>query len=268
MTIQENSPFISKIKRSSEIYSIHNLLIFNRSGICIYGINFTDVFRLEQEQLISSYFTALMSFTKELIGNKIKNLEMGGGIKLVIFEKATLFYALLCDINENSIILKRIINRINIKFMKYVKKNQIRTELEYIYDNQLDDDIKHVIKEISSKEYNLEKEDKVIKYIKTIQLSDEISEIIFLTNGGKILYSTTKDKRSLKKALKEIDFRIKIYNNSILKMFYTSKDNELIFSEYFNENYLIILIFDSKTKFGIAEFYLHKIVSKIRALLN
>ncbi|MFW9783481.1 MAG: hypothetical protein ACFFFB_14455 [Candidatus Heimdallarchaeota archaeon] len=268
MTSPENSSVISKIKRSSEILSIHNLLVINRSGICIYGISFTDVFRLEQEQLISSYFTALMSFTKELIGDKIKTLEMGGGVKLIILEKGTLYYALLCDVHENPIILERIISRVNVKFMKYVKKNHIKTGIEYIYDDQLDQIIKHIIKEMSSSDYNLEKEDKVIKYLKMIQSNDEISELVFLTDGGKILYSTARNKISLKKVLKEIDFRIKICNNSILKMFYTSKDNELIFSEYFNENYLIILIFDTKTKFGVAEFYLHKIVAKIRELLN
>ena len=70
--------------------NIHNLFIFNKSCICIYGLNLTNLYPLEQEQIISSYFTALMSFTKELIGNKIKTVEMGGGIKLVVFEKKNL----------------------------------------------------------------------------------------------------------------------------------------------------------------------------------
>ena len=268
MSIPEKSPVLSKIKRSSELLNIHNLLVFNRSGICIYGISFTDVFRLEQEQLISSYFTALMSFTKELIGTKIKTLEMGEGVKLVIFEKGNLFYALLCDIDENTILLEKIVSKVNVKFNKYAKKNGIKTELEYIYDDQLDQSIRNVIREMSSKEFNLEKENKVINYLKSIQSNDEISEIVFLTDGGKILYSSPRNKMALRKILKEIDFRIKICNNSILKMFYTSKNNELIFSEYFNENYLIILVFESKTKFGVAEFYLYKIVNKITEILN
>ena len=87
MGIPDHSALISKIKRAPEKSSIHNLFIFNKSGICIYGLNLTNLYPIEQEQLISSYFTALMSFTKELIGDKIKTVEMGGGIKLVVFEK-------------------------------------------------------------------------------------------------------------------------------------------------------------------------------------
>ncbi len=268
MTIPENSSLISKIKRSSEILSIHNLLIFNRSGICIYGISFTDLFRLEQEQLISSYFTALMSFTNELIGDRIKTIEMGGGVKLTIFEKNNLIYGLLCDTDENLMMLERIISKVHIKFLRYVKKNHIKTDLEYIYDDDLDNLVKGIIKEMYSKEYDLEKEEKIIRYLKSINLNDQLNDIIFLTDGGKILYSSARDKTSRRKILKEVDFRIKIYNNSILKLFYTSKDNELIFSEYFNEKYLIVLVFDSKTKFGVAEFYLNKIVSKVTEFLK
>lgn len=268
MTLPENSSIISKIKRSSEILSIHNLLIFNRSGICIYGNSFTDFFRIEQEQLISSYFTALMSFTKELIGDKIKTLEMGGGVKFVIFEKQNLYYGLLCDIDENILLLKAIISKIHKKFYKFVKKNNIKIDLEYVYDKDLDYIIKEIIKEISSREFDLEKEEDIINYLKNLNFNDELNDVIFLTDGGKILYSSAKNKLILRNILKEVDFRVKIYNNTILKLFYTSKDNRLIFSEYFNEKYLIVLIFDLKTKFGVAEFYLNKIVSKIIKFLK
>ncbi|MHA1193340.1 MAG: hypothetical protein ACTSP9_13805 [Promethearchaeota archaeon] len=90
MTIPDDSIIISKIKRFPEKLNFHQLLIFARSGICIYKLNISDSFPIQEEQLISSYFTALMSFTKELVGNKIKALEMGGNLKLVVF-----FYAIL-----------------------------------------------------------------------------------------------------------------------------------------------------------------------------
>ena len=68
--------------------------------------------------------------------------------------------------------------------------------------------------------------------------------------------------------LKEIDFRVKIWNNSILKLFYTSKRNELIFSDYIEDLYFIILIFNINTKIGVAEYYLKKIVVFFRKTLN
>jgi len=91
MGIPDHSAIVSRIKQTNEKIKIHNLFIFNKSGICIYGLNLTNLYPIEQEQLISSYFTALMSFTKELIGDKIKTVEMGGEIKLVVFEKKRYF---------------------------------------------------------------------------------------------------------------------------------------------------------------------------------
>ncbi|GAH88335.1 unnamed protein product, partial [marine sediment metagenome] len=122
MGIPDHSAIVSKIKRAPEKLNIHNLFIFNISGICIYGLNLTNLYPIEQEQLISSYFTALMSFTKELIGDKIKTVEMGGGIKLVVFEKRTLYYSLLCSTIENLELLEAIISKVNSKFLEYVNQ--------------------------------------------------------------------------------------------------------------------------------------------------
>ncbi|MBY9009833.1 MAG: hypothetical protein KGD74_08215, partial [Candidatus Lokiarchaeota archaeon] len=147
MGIPDHSETVSRIKQTTENFKIHNLFVFNKSGICIYGLNLTNLYPIEQEQLISSYFTALMSFTKELIGDKIKTVEMGGGIKLVVFEKKTLFYSILCSINENLEFLEELISKIEFQFLSYVNKHKIKTDLEYVYDEHLNYLIEDIIKE-------------------------------------------------------------------------------------------------------------------------
>ncbi len=266
MVLPDNSKTIQKVKRTTGKGSIHNLFIFNKSGICIYGLNLTNLYPLEQEQLISSYFTALMSFTKELIGNDIKAVEMGKDIKLVVFEKKNLYFTLLCDSIENNISLENLILRIYTKFTEFVLKNKIKTDLEYICDNELDFIIGEVIDEVFSSGFDIKKEKVIIKTLKKLNENDEINGVLLLTNRGKVIFSSLVDK-NLIYFLKEVDFRVKICNNSILKMFYTSKHGELIFSEYINDLYIIMLIFDSKTRFGIAEFYLQKLVRKIETIL-
>jgi len=116
MTTTKGTTVISKIRRLADKTHIHNLFIFNKTGICLFRMNFSDSFQIEQEQLISSFFTALMSFTKELIGDKIKTLEMGG-VKLVIIEQSNLYYGLLCDTIENLMMLEDIISKIHLQFM-------------------------------------------------------------------------------------------------------------------------------------------------------
>ena len=95
---------------------------------------------------------------------------------------------------------------------------------------------------------------------------DEINGTILLTNRGKVIYSSY-NKLDLKNFLKEVEFRVKIYNNSILKLFYTLKDNRFIFSEYVQNQYFIILAFDSYVKFGMAEHYLTRIVNSVKKIL-
>ncbi|MFW9937223.1 MAG: hypothetical protein ACFFD5_06205 [Candidatus Thorarchaeota archaeon] len=264
MSFTDDSALISKIKRVSDKINIHNLFIFNKSGICIYGINFTNLYQIEQEQLISSYFTALMSFTKELIGDKVKTVEMGGGIKLVVFEKGSLFYSILCNSIVNLLLLEELISKMHSKFMIYIQKNKINVNLEYISDENLNFIIEDIIKTTFTNEFDLEKEEKIIEYLKELSINADINGIILLTDKGQIIYSSL---RNIEHLLKEVDFRVKICNNSILKLFYTSKNSELIFSEYIKDKYLVIAIFDFKTRFGIAELYIHKIVKKVEQIL-
>ena len=267
MGIPDHSAIVSKIKRAPEKLNIHNLFIFNKSGICIYGLNLTNLYPIEQEQLISSYFTALMSFTKELIGDKIKTVEMGGGIKLVVFEKRTLYYSLLCSTIENLELLEAIISKVNSKFLEYVNKNKIKTDLEYVYDEHLNYSLEDVMREPCSSEYDLKKESVITEFLRNFQLNNDINGVILLTNRGKVIFSSINDI-NLNRFLKEVDFRVKISNNSILKLFYTSKNNELIFSENIRDIYIIILIFDTNIRYGMAEFYLQKVVKMITDILN
>jgi len=263
MSIQDKSRLHSKIKRLDKNTTIHNLFIFNKSGICFYGKSFTDYYNMEKN-LVSPFLTALMSFSKEMIGKKFKTIDMGD-IKLAIFEKREIYYGVLCDTIENIILLDEVISKINIKLLDYINKNKINITAEIVYDSKLNDTINNIIDDTFSNEFDLEKEAKIIEYLKELTQNDEIDGTILLTNRGKLLYSSL-NKIDLRTFLKEVDFRVKIYNNSILKMFYTFKNKKFIFSEYVNDSYFVILVFDSKIKFGMAEFILSKIVQNIKVL--
>ncbi|MFX1409640.1 MAG: hypothetical protein ACFFA6_04760 [Promethearchaeota archaeon] len=264
MSIEDKSKLHSKIKRFDNNTTIHNLFIFNKSGICFYGKSFTNYYTMEKN-LVSPFITALMSFSKEMIGKKFKTIDMGD-IKLAIFEKRSLYYSVLCDSIENVILLDEIISKINVQLLNYVNKKKFNITAEIVYDSELNRTIDDIIKDTFSNEFDLKNEENIIEYLKDLTLNDEIDGAILLTDRGKLLYSSL-NKIELKNFLKEVDFRVKICNNSILKMFYTFKNKKFIFSEYVNECYFVILVFDSKIKFGMAEFILRKVVKSIKTLL-
>jgi len=266
MIIEKKSKVSSKIRRSSSEKSIHYLFIFNKSGICLYGKNFTGVYKLIDKQLLSSFFTALRAFTKEVIGTDIKTVGMGD-VKFVLIRRRFVYYGILCNSNENLLLLETIISKINFRFIEYVNKNNINIDVEYVYDKDLNFIIDEIVDDIFSKEFDLEKEQKIIEQLNNLALNDEIDGIILLTEKGKVIYSSL-NQLFINNFLKEVEFRVKIFNNSILKLFYTSKNKQLIFSEYVENLYFIILVFNSDIKFGIADFYLQKAVKIIRNCLN
>ena len=267
MTLPKESIFLSKVKRVPEKMNFHQILILNESGICIYKLNLSNLYLIDEEQLISSFFTALMSFTKELIGTEIKTVEMNNDLKIVVLKKEKLFYIILSDCIENIDLISELISKIDENFNAFIKKNEIHTELEFIHDVDLDDSMEEIIIDQLGNEFDLIKEKKIINYLEDLHYEDQINGIIFLTDLGQVIYSSLKQPE-LRKFLKEVEFRVKICNNNILKLFYTSKDKKLIFSEYILNKYFIILIFDLNVRFGLAEFYLQKIVKKIETSFN
>lgn len=264
MGIKDQSTMQSKIRRSYDDTIIHNIFIFNKSGICFYGKNFTDYFNVEKN-LVSPFITALMSFSKEMIGKKFKTIEMGN-VKIVIFEKGSINYSFLCDSIENETFLDEIVIKIDKRLQRYINKKKININAEIVYDSELIEILDNVIDDILSSEFDLKVEEDIIKYVKKITQIDEIDGTILLTNRGKVIYSSY-NKLDLKNFLKEVEFRVKIHNNSILKLFYTFKDKRFIFSEYVQNKYFIILVFDSHVKFGMAEHYLNRTVNSIKKIL-
>jgi len=266
MVINEKLVSNSKIQRTLPKRAIHNLFIFNKSGICLYGRNFDNKYHLTEKQFISSFFSAITSFTKAIMKKKVKTIEMGN-VKFVIIEKDEFFYCLLCDSIQNLMILEEFISKVNFTFNWYIYKNKINHHIEHIYDEYLNRKIDDILQDFLSNEFDLDVEEKIKEFIELLSLNDELKGIILSTDKGNIIYSTL-NQVNLRNFLKEVDFRVKFFNNTILKLFYTSKNEELIFSDYIEDLYFLILVFNVETKLGVAEYYMQKVVKFIKATLN
>lgn len=265
MSLKEKSLISSKIKRSPEKMNIHNLFIFRNSGICLYSRNFTHYYTIE-DNLISSFLTALSSFTREIVGKNIETIEIEN-IKFTIIKKNEYLYAFLCDIEENLLLIEDIAEKINIQYLKYVKLHNVNTTMEYINSKDFNRIVDETLEDILSNEFDLRKEAKIIEYLKYLNTNAEVEGVILLTNKGKVIFSSLRSY-NVRKLLKEVDFRVKIHNNAILKMFYMTKNNDMVFSENINDLYFVILMFNFNTKFGISEYYLKKTVDYLKKTLD
>ena len=154
-----------------------------------------------------------------------ESITIGDDIKIVIFEKNLIYYGVLCDTFENLTVLDEIISKIHQKIMSYLIKKNINIEAEIIYDRELNEVIEEVISDALSHELGSQKEIEIIKYLKELTSTEDIEGLILLTDRGKVIYSSY-NKLDLRRFLKELDFRVKIYNNST---FNTSGHNCEIF---------------------------------------
>ncbi len=265
MTVSDYYSTHSKALRK-ENDGIHYTLIINKLGTSIYGLNLSKKYKLE-ENLVSGLCTVFMSFSKEIIGKNVKLIGMGS-INFLIFEFKYFNYGILCKEKETLDVIKEIISEVDELFQKYVLEKKINIRLENIYDKLLDQEIYNIVRGYYWREYDLDLEKRLIKYLESVMQLEELKGIILLSNKGQVVFSSLKTD-NLMQYLKEIEFRVKICNNNILKLIYTSKNDDLIFSENLKDLYILILVFESTyIRFGLAELLTNKISSKIKSILQ
>lgn len=219
-----------------------------------------------EDNLISAFFTALRSFTEEVVGEKIKTIEMGK-VKFVIIKKNDYFYGFLSNNYENIILLQKIADKIHSKYLKYIKKHCFHDNVEYIQDKNFEKEVGSIVAKIVEKEYNLDNENEVIDFLRSFSQSGDLEGVVLLKRHGKVIFSSMSGSE-LNNLLKEMNFHSKVQSNSILKMYYTSKTGRIVFSEQVEDLYYIILVLNPIVKFGIAEYYLQKVVNFIKISLS
>jgi len=258
---------LSNINQSSTKHHqrIHYLFIFNRAGICLYGRNFTNHYKLN-DQLVSAFCSALITFSMEMVGNRIKKIDFHP-VEIVIMQRNELYYGMLIDHHQNMILLEDYIDIIDNRLRNYIETHNVNIEVENIQDQAINEYIDDLIME-NGTNYDKKKEKVLVSFLKTTIMKSDIEGIVLFTNRGRILYSSlTQD--NLKKLLDKLDFRIKVSSdkNSIVNLFYSTK-RELIFSTPVNQSYFIGAVFKIDTPLGIAEYKLRKIIKEVLKILD
>ncbi|MBY9007942.1 MAG: hypothetical protein KGD63_14465 [Candidatus Lokiarchaeota archaeon] len=261
MTLIDKSILSSDIKDSIELFNIHYLFVFNRAGICLYSRNFTNQYRMN-DNLLSAFCSAIISFSQEMVGKKLKTVDMNS-VKIVIFQRDIFFYGFLCDIKQDMETIKDYVNKIDDCLRNYVIEKKINTNVECIRDENINAFIDNLVRN-KTIQFSKKKEIKFLTFLKNLHMKNDIEGMVLLTNKDRIVYSSINPIK-LKQLLNKLDFRIKIYNNSILRLFFTL-EKEIIYTEYIDDSYFIILLFDIKTQFGIVEHTSRKIINSLKKL--
>jgi hypothetical protein len=265
VTIENNVTLRKEVNKNTETPLVHYFFVSNRGGVCLYCRNYTDEYQMD-EQLISAFCSALISFSKEVINKRIKKINMSP-LEIVIIQRYNLFYGFLTNALHNTLILEDYIDKIDNRLGKYIRENNIDVDVENISDEALNRYIDEILTQNtpgSSNSLEKNKEREIKDLLKTFMFRNDVKGLILFDNKGTIKYSSLTPDR-LEYILEDIDFRVKIINKAILKLFYTT-ERELIFSRFINKQYYLVVIFDIHTPFGIAEYLLNRVIKEINEL--
>ncbi len=247
----------------------HTLLILKKSGICIYSRNFTKKFKNLNVNLVSSFISAISTFSEEVTQRKLEILEMMD-IRFVFKIQDDFIYVLLADLNISPQFLVYSLNRISKAFLRFYKKYNNSIDYRAIKNKRLDIGFDLLIRGLIDYRHNF--------YIKTTSLmkklvnENEILGAAVISIKGNVIYSSLPGK-ILVNILNEIEIRSKGKELDISGIIYTLKSGQKILSRevshksILRKSYIIILLYESSTSLGIAEISSNKIVESIKSFL-
>jgi hypothetical protein len=133
----------SNLRRNSIVEDMHYFFIFNQSGTSFYSRKFTERYKLKAN-LLGGFCIALTNFSVDMIGNKIKILDMEK-VRLVLIDKRRFFYAFLVEPNLSPSLLEKISFGIEEVVLLFLRKKKLNPEVRQISDKEFDNRIDKLI---------------------------------------------------------------------------------------------------------------------------
>ena len=248
---------------------IHSLFILNKTGVCIYARNFTDDFEGIEPNLITPFFSAIFSFSENVISQKTPEVLEMGGFRFVFQVKEKFIYTILSDSSVSLLFVKSRLKTITKAFENFLEVNEIEDH-EIVQSSSFDDKINGIItgeEEITNSKVLYKK---IINMIKNLVYENEILGAALFAINGKVIY-TSLPQDILLSSIKELEIRFMVANE-FEETFYSLENGQKVFSKRVNipwklEPLLIVVLFDAGVPTGMAEVNLDKIVKNIENII-
>ncbi|TFG16619.1 MAG: hypothetical protein EU531_05940 [Promethearchaeota archaeon] len=248
---------------------IHSLFILNKNGACIYDRNFTEDFKSIEPNLITPFFSAIFSFSENVISQKTPEVLEMGGFRFVFQIKEKFIYTILSDSSVSLLFVKSRLKTITKVFEHFLETNEIEDH-EIIQSNEFDEKIDGIItgeEEITNSKVLYKK---IIDLIKSLVYENEILGAALFAINGKVIY-TSLPQDILLSSIKELEIRFMVANE-FDETFYSLENEQKVFSKRISipwklEPLLIVVLFDAGVPTGMAEVNLEKIVKNIENII-
>ncbi|MHA1689280.1 MAG: hypothetical protein ACTSUN_08095 [Promethearchaeota archaeon] len=248
---------------------IHSLFILDVGGSCFYSRNFTNEFNLNVN-LITPFFSAIITFAENVISRKMEILEMGD-LRFVFKKRNKFIFAILADAIVSILFIHSRLDRVMNVFFDLYYKPEYLDSCRVIEDSELDNMIEEIIRGEEEILKNNEFYQKVIDLFKEQISKNEIIGACLLTTKGNIIYSSLPNQILLD-SLRELEIRFMTGVESLPELFYQLENGQKVFSKIIHVDkedidFLIVLLFETSVPLGMAELNLIKVGKLIKNIV-
>ncbi len=246
---------------------IHFVFILKKTGVCIYSRRFTNEFDSLEVNLVTPFFSAIFSFSENVISKKTPEILEMSGLRFVFRVRDDLIFSILSDSSASILFVTSRLSRIMDEFNdKYPDSSKIKDyqELEDIeFDNIVDALITGEEESYLSDTFYK----KAINIFKDLIREDEIIGAALLTTQGYVIY-TSLPNDILLNSLKELEIRFMVGALSLPEMYYSLENGQKVFSKIVDipwklDPLLLVILFDKNVPLGMAELNLGRLANTI-----
>jgi hypothetical protein len=251
---------------------IHSLYIIRQSGVPVYQRDYSIAMKNVDPNLLSSFFTAIISFSRAVILKEIDVLDVGD-LRFFFENSKELTFILVTDTSYSVLLVRERLKLIGKAFFERFGST-FKNSDQVVEDKNFDQAIDAII--------HL-KDDYSPNIMQPVQqfFADEILKGNFIAGAllsmtGTIYYSSLPAEY-LHTSLKEIEIRIKTdattrFKKRDMPKLILQLGNRLIFSQsIFSEKLkapvLVVLLFDATTNLGMADFTLETLLKELEKML-
>ncbi|MHA2127435.1 MAG: hypothetical protein ACXACO_18400 [Promethearchaeota archaeon] len=246
---------------------IHSLFILKKTGVCLYYRNFTKDFDNIQVNLITPFFSAIFSFSENVISKKTPEILEMSEFRFVFKVQEDFIFTILSDSSASLLFVSSRLSRIIDEFLDLFPDTSQIKDYQQIEEPKFDEMVDTII--TGEEEIYLSKVfyKKVIDLFKELMYENEIIGAALLSTKGNVIY-TSLPNEILVNSLKELEIRYMVGTFTLPEMYYRLENGQKIVSKIIDipwklDPLLIVVLYDSTVPLGMAEVNLGKISDKI-----
>ncbi|MFW9989621.1 MAG: hypothetical protein ACFFC3_13280 [Candidatus Odinarchaeota archaeon] len=250
---------------------IHSLFILKKTGICIFHKNFTKDFDNIEVNLITPFFSAIFSFSENIISRKTPEVLEMRELRFVFKVKNDLIFSLLSDSTASILFVSTRLEKIAEVFLDEYPDISKIIDYQQIENQKLDELINSIIK--GEDEIHMSKTfyQKAISMFEELLYNDEILGAALLTTKGNVIY-TSLPHEILVNSLKELEIRYMVGALNLPEMYYGLENGQKVFSKIIDipwklDPLLFVALYDNNVQLGMAEINLRKVANKITNII-